>query len=96
MAEKKKKEETIVLTFGSRYVIRSLESKDKPLLTAGVFKGYTAIGGDDAVCMELDETHEKLAGKIRVIPCHMIMAIDVVSAAEPDEKKDEEPQRYFG
>lgn len=96
MPEKKKKEETIVLTVGSKYIIRSLESKDKPLLTMGVFKGYTAIGGDDAVCIELDEMHEKLAGKIRVIPCHMIMAIDVMSAVEPDEKKEEEPQRYFG
>jgi hypothetical protein len=91
-----KKQETLLLTVGSKYIVRSLESKDKPLLTMGVFKGYTAIGGDDAICIELDEMHDKLAGKIRVIPCHMIMAIDVMSAAEPEEKKEEEASQYFG
>jgi hypothetical protein len=92
----KKKEEMIMLTPGSKYVIRSLESRDKPLLTMGLFRGYTVIASDDAVCIELDEMHEKLAGKIRIIPCHMIMAIDVVSAVEPEEKGEEETQHYFG
>ena len=93
---KKKRDETIVLTPGSKYILRSLESRDKPLITRGIFKGYTALGGDDAVCIEMDDFDEKLTGKIRIIPCHMIMAIDVLSSVEPEVKGEEETQHYFG
>jgi hypothetical protein len=93
---KKKKEEAILLTPGSKYIIRSLEARDKPLITVGLFRGYTALGGDDAICMELDESMEKLAGKTRIIPCHMIMAIDVMAAAEPEARTEDETQHYFG
>lgn len=96
MNGKKKKEEAILLTPGSKYVIRSLESRDKPLVTTGIFKGYTALGGDDAVCVEIDESDKQMAGKMRIIPCHMIMAIDVMSAAEPEVKGVEETAHYFG
>lgn len=92
----KKKEEVILLTPGSKYVIRSLESREKPLVTIGVFKGYTALGGDDALCIEIDDSDEKMGGKIRIIPCHMVMAIDIISHAEPEEKGVEETAHYFG
>ncbi|UCE75404.1 MAG: hypothetical protein JSV56_06805 [Methanomassiliicoccales archaeon] len=86
------------LTVGSKYRIRSLESRDKPLISQGVFKGYTAFGHDDAICLELDDSHETDSGKIRVIPAHMVIALDVLSAAEDKEfkEKDEEASRYFG
>ena len=87
---KKKKEDVIMLTPGSKYAIRSLESRDKPLVSSGTFRGYTVIAGDDAVCIELDDTHEKLSGKLRIIPTHMIMAIDVVKAAAPEDRSDED------
>ncbi len=83
------------LTKGSRYRIESMETREKPLLTHGVFKGYATIGPDDAIVMELDESHKDMAGRIRLIPCHMIIAIDVVQAVE-EEKKPEKPQTMYG
>ncbi len=86
------------MTIGSKYRIRSLESRDKPLITQGTFKGYTAFGHTDAVCMELDKSHNEDAGRTRVIPGHMILAIDVLSAAKETKSKEEEDNtsRYFG
>jgi hypothetical protein len=86
------------LTVGSKYRIRSLESRDKPLISQGVFKGYTAFGHEDAICLELDDTHKDDNGTIRVIPSHMVIALDVLSAAEDTEskEKDEEASRYYG
>jgi hypothetical protein len=86
------------LTVGSKYRIRSLESRDNPLVSQGVFKGYTAFGHDDAICIELDEFHKEDSGKIRVIPAHMVIALDVLTAAEDKDlkEKDEEVSIYFG
>ena len=85
------------LTIGSKYNIRSLESKESPLLSQGTFKGYTAFGHGDALCIELDETHGDDKGRLRVIPVHMIVAVDVLSVVEDTEAKDpEENARYFG
>jgi hypothetical protein len=81
------KEDKFVLTNGSKYRIISVEQKDKPLITHGIFKGYTQIGHEDAVCIELDDSHKELAGRTRIIPCGMIMVIDVVEAAEEEKKK---------
>ncbi len=88
-------DEGITLTKGSRYRIESMETREKPLVTHGEFKGYATIGPDDAVCMQLDESHKELAGRIRLIPCHMIIAIDVIEAVE-EEKKPEKPQTMYG
>ena len=43
----KEKEETFVLTKGSKYRVVSLETREKPLVTHGIFKGYAAIGHDE-------------------------------------------------
>lgn len=93
------KENTIFqLTPGSKYRIRSLESRDKPLISQGTFNGYTVFGHDDAVCIELDESHKEDAGRIRIIPAHMVIALDVLSAAEDknSKEKEEEASTYFG
>jgi hypothetical protein len=86
------------LTVGSKYRIRSLESRDNPLISQGVFKGYTAFAHEDAICMELDDSHKDDKGKIRVIPSHMVIALDVLSAAEDQtsKEKDQETSVYFG
>ncbi len=86
------------LTIGSKYSIRSLESRDKPLVSQGTFKGFTAFGHQDAICIELDESHGGDGGKLRVIPMHMVIAIDVISAAEglKPVKIEDETSRYFG
>ena len=83
------------LTKGSRYRIESMETREKPLLTHGIFRGYGTIGPDDAIVMELDESHKDMVGRIRLIPCHMVIAIDVIQAVE-EEKKPEKPQTMYG
>lgn len=87
----KKDEKGIVLTVGSQYRVKSLESKDRPLITHGKFVGYTPIGADDGLCIEMDESHKDLKGLIRVIPSHMIIAIDIIKAAESEEMVKETP-----
>jgi hypothetical protein len=86
------------LTIGSKYRIRSLESREKPLVSQGTFKGYTAFGHNEAICLELDESHGEGKGRIRVIPSHMVIAIDVLSAAEDKDVQDKEAEAstYFG
>jgi len=88
-------EEEIILTKGSKYRIESVETKDKPLVSRGIFRGYTAIGPDDWICIEFDDSHKEMAGRLRIIPCHMIIAIDVVEAAK-EEEKCKEPEAMYG
>lgn len=82
------------LTPGSKYRIASLESRDKTLITTGIFKGYIMIGEIDALCMEMDETHKELSGKIRIVPAHMILSIDVITVAKQKREKEEEVAKY--
>lgn len=92
-----KRDEAIVLTPGSLYRVKSLESRDKPMVTHGLFKGYAAVAHDTAIVMELDESHAEEAGRLRLIPSHMIISIDVVRAEK--EKPEKEPEAnavYFG
>jgi hypothetical protein len=93
-----KEDSQFQLTIGSKYKIRSLESRDKPLVSQGTFKGYTAFGHDEAICLELDDSHGEGKGRIRVIPSHMVIAIDVLSAVEGKELKEKEAEAsaYFG
>jgi len=92
-----KRDEAIVLTPGSLYKIRSLESRDRPMETVGVFKGYAAIAHDTAIVIELDKSHGDDKGRLRLIPSHMIMSIDVLKAEkEKEEKETESNAVYFG
>ena len=85
----------ISLTKGSRYRVESVQSRDSPLVSRGTFKGYTVVGPEQGICIELDSTHGEQEGTIRIIPCHMIIAIDVLEAVEFKEKS-EEPERMYG
>jgi hypothetical protein len=87
-------EEKIKLIPGSKYRITSIESKEKPLVTTGIFKTYIMLGDMDALCIELDESHKELAGKTRIIPIHMIIAIDILAPAKEPKKKEEEIEKY--
>jgi len=92
-----KRDDAIVLTPGSLYKIRSLEARDKPMETVGVFKGYAAVAHDTAIVMELDKTHGDDKGRLRLIPANMIMSIDVLKAEkEKEEKESESNAVYFG
>jgi hypothetical protein len=65
--------------------------------TVGIFKGYAAIAHDTAVVMQLEKQLNDEASRIRLIPAHMILSIDVLKAEE--EKKETEKDTnavYFG
>jgi hypothetical protein len=91
-----KKVEAVSLTNGSRYIITSLGNKDRAIITKGIFRGYTVVGNVDGVCIELDGSHKELKGKIRVLPSHMILSIDIIDAAQPKPQVQEESiERYY-
>ena len=93
MSEKQEME----LTEESEYKITSIGGRDSALETKGIFKGYIAIGVDEiGLLMELDNDHGDMTGKIRIVPLHAILAIDILNA-KPNSKKDKkEMPRYVG
>ena len=79
----------VELTEGSVYKITTLGSRDKLLETEGTFKGFINIGVDETgLLMELNKNHGDLSGKIRIVPLHVILLIDVLDA-KTNEKKDD-------
>lgn len=93
-----RKDDAIVLTPGSLYRVKSLESREKPLETIGVFKGYAAVAHDTAVVMEVElSTGESKETFMRLIPSHMIISIDVLKAEKEEEQKEKDSNAvYFG
>ena len=92
-----RRDDAIVLTPGSQYRIKSLESRDHPMETTGVFKGYAAVAHDTAIVIELDKLHGEDKGRLRLIPSHMIISIDVLRAEKEKEEKDKDSNAvYFG
>jgi hypothetical protein len=92
-----KRDEAIILTPGSLYKIKSLESRDKPMETIGIFKGYAAVAHDTALVIELDKNHGEEKGLMRLILSHMILSIDVLKAEKEEEKKESDSTAvYFG
>ena len=85
-----KDKEPLQLTVGSMYKINSLGSKDAPIVTTGIFKGYSIVGNIEALCIELDKSHKGFKGKIRMIPSHMILTVDVIKEVAEKEKTDED------
>lgn len=76
------------LTEGSVYKITSLGGRDQLIETVGIFKGFISIGVDETgLLMELQEEHN--TDKIRIIPLHVLLLIDVLESKE-NEKKDED------
>ena len=77
------------LTEGSTYKITSVGARDSVLETEGKFKGFISIGVDETgLLMELSKNHGKMAGKIRIVPLHVILLIDVLDAKENQTKDD--------
>ena len=96
MKKEEDEDEGIVISPGSRLRITSLESRDNPLITHGIFIGYTAIAHDEGLCIKLDESHKELAGKLRIIPVHVIVSIDVVETVDTEEKESLGSSTMFG
>ena len=92
------KKEQFKLTEESHYRIISIGGRDTSLETEGIFKGYANLFIDEGgLIMELGETHGELQGKMRLIPLHAILSIDVLDAKKDDKKDDtKDTNHYYG
>jgi hypothetical protein len=93
MAKAPKKEERVDLTLGSKYKIRSLASREAVLETSGTFRGVVSVGTIDGLAMEVADGDMK--GKVRVIPTHMVLAIDILEAAKKEEEAVEDSDMHY-
>lgn len=92
-----KQKNKMELTEGSKYRITSLGGRDRLIESKGVFKGFVSIGIDEnGLLLELDKSHGELKGKNRIIPVHVILAIDVIEAKENKEEEDADISHYVG
>jgi len=80
---------------GSKYRIVSKNGDNTPLISTGEFRGYAVFAGENALCLKMDSTDGK-EGRLRFIPYHAVLAIDVISMAPPTEKEEKkESQVYY-
>jgi len=87
----------LALTKGSRYRIESMETRERTKITKGIFRGFVAIGPDDAIVIELDESHQEMKGKMRLIPVHMVLVVDVLEQMREEATKPEKkPETMYG
>jgi hypothetical protein len=84
------------LTEGSVYKITSLGARDTVLETEGMFKGFISIGVDESgLLIELSASHGDMVGKIRIIPLHVILLIDILESKENEKKDDEKGMSHY-
>jgi hypothetical protein len=77
------------LTEESEYKITSIGSRDDVIETEGIFKGFISIGVDETgLLIELNHNHKELAGKIRIVPLHVILLIDILKSKTNDKTDD--------
>lgn len=91
----KKDDPPVHLTLGSKYHVRSLASREAVLESRGTFRGFTSVGSIDGLAIELDESHKDMKGKLRVIPSHMVLSIDILEAAKTDDEKADELSMHY-
>ena len=84
------------LTEGSEYKITSLGSRDSLIETSGTFKGFISVGVDETgVLMELNESHGEMAGRMRIVPLHVILLIDILNVKENEKKDDSREMSHY-
>ena len=97
MAANKPECEETKLSRGSTYRVTSKGSGPEPMVTKGIFKGYSSFGHDTALSILMDPEKEGEAGMMRFIPCTSVLAVDVLAfKQEEKEKEKEEAKVYFG
>ncbi len=90
------KENKMELTEGSEYKILSLGARDSMLETEGIFKGFISIGVDETgLLMELNHKHGEMAGKTRIVPLHVLLAIDILKIEENEKKDDDKGVSHY-
>ena len=85
------------IVIGSKYRIMSQGGDDKPIVSNGEFRGYAAFAQETALCLKLDQSHGEEEGRMRFIPYHAILTIDVITMAtqEAKKKENEESRTYY-
>lgn len=73
-----------------------METRERTKVTKGIFRGYATIGTDDAVVIELDDSHQELKGKLRLIPLHVVLAVDVLEHVPGEAAKVEKHETMYG
>jgi hypothetical protein len=97
MVNNKQECEETKLSRGSTYRVTSKGSGPEPIVTTGIFKGYTSFGHDTALSILMDPEKEGEPGKMRFVPCTTVLAVDVLAfKQEEKEKEKEEAKVYFG
>ena len=71
-------------------------SSDLPLSSWWLSSSSTTIGTDDAIVVELDESHQELKGKLRLIPLHVVLAVDILEQVPGDAPKVEKHGTMYG
>ena len=90
------KEDRMEITVGSVYKITSLGARENVIETEGTFKGFISIGVDETgLLMELSSTHGEMAGRVRIVPLHVILLIDILDAKENEEKEDDKGMAHY-
>jgi hypothetical protein len=92
------KKDDIKLIEGSRYKVISIGGRDNSLETEGIFKGYLSIGIEEAgLLIEMGESHGADKGRLRIVPLHAILAIDILDEKQREETSDDkESAQYYG
>jgi len=89
-------EKKVELTEGSEYKIMSLGGRDTIIETEGVFKGFINIGVDETgLLMEMNYKHGDMQGKTRIVPLHVLLAIDILKAEENEKKDDDKGVSHY-
>ena len=85
----------IELSEGSVCAVLSMSGQEETILTQGTFVGYTYIGKEEGMCIVMDETHEDMADKTRIIPVNMILSIDLLEHTQTSANR-EDVHHYYG
>ncbi|MGC8496891.1 MAG: hypothetical protein ACP5NL_02685 [Thermoplasmata archaeon] len=83
------------ITSGSKCVVYIASDHSGVEKTSGMFEKFISIGEDLAMVIVLDEAHEELKGKIRIIMVNAISAIDILDLKEEVKKNEEDKATYF-
>ncbi len=84
-----------LITIGSRYRILSSCNDGKPLISCGEFRGYAAFANETALVLKLDDSEGQDEGRIRFLPYHAIVAIDVLELAPKKEQERKDDSRVY-
>jgi hypothetical protein len=84
-----------MITIGSRYRIVSTGGDDKPIISMGEFRGYAAFANETALVLRLDGSNGQEAGRIRFLPYHAIIVIDVLELAPKKIQEEKDDNRVY-